>query len=53
MTRALATSLLSVALIALGVVILVETAVVDGRAGYLLGALLVVAGTLRLYLARR
>jgi len=51
--RARATAVLSLLLVAVGVAVLVETAVVGGGAGYLLGGLIVLAGTLRLYLSTR
>jgi drug/metabolite transporter (DMT)-like permease len=44
---------LSALLVVLGLVILVETVVVGGRLGYLLGALLALAGALRIYLVTR
>jgi hypothetical protein len=50
------TRALSGLLIVLGVTVIVRTAVAGGGVlalGYLLGILLVVAGTLRLYLSRR
>jgi hypothetical protein len=47
------TTLLSAVMIVLGVVLLIETAVVGGGIGYLLGALLVLAGVGRLYVSRR
>lgn len=47
------TLLLSGLLVALGVVLIVETALVDGQLGYLLGGLLVLAGALRIYLTVR
>jgi hypothetical protein len=48
--------ILSAVLIVLGLAILVRTAVAGGGVlalGYVLGVLLVLAGTLRLYLSRR
>jgi hypothetical protein len=51
--RAWTTRVISVALIALGVAVIVETAVLGGGIGYLLGGLLALAGALRLYLSRR
>jgi hypothetical protein len=50
---AAATLILSGALVALGVVLIVETALVEGRLGYLLGALFMLAGGLRIYLTTR
>jgi hypothetical protein len=48
------TTLFSLVILGLGVAILVRTlAAGAGEAGYLLGALFVVAGAGRLYLARR
>ena len=44
---------ISAVLVFLGVAILVETAMVGGGIGYLLGALFAAAGGLRLYLAAR
>jgi hypothetical protein len=52
-TRARATVVLSAVLVLLGVVLIVETAIVGGGFGYLLGALFVLAGGLRLYLSSR
>jgi fucose permease len=52
-TRARATVVLSAVLVLLGVVLVVETAIVGGVFGYLLGALFVLAGGLRLYLSSR
>jgi hypothetical protein len=49
----LATVVLSVLLLGLGVALIVETAVVGGLLGYLLGALFMLAGGLRLYLSSR
>lgn len=43
---------LSLLLVAIGVVLLVQTAIVDGSLGYLLGALFVLVGALRLRLMR-
>jgi hypothetical protein len=53
--RARSTSVLTLSalLVVLGVVVLVETAIVDGSLGYVLGGLLAVAGALRIYLVRR
>jgi hypothetical protein len=48
-----ATVVISAVLVVLGVVILVETALVGGGIGYLLGALFASAGALRLYLSAR
>ena len=48
-----ATIAISAVLVILGLVILVETAMVGGGIGYLLGALFASAGALRLYLAAR
>jgi hypothetical protein len=51
--RARATALFSAALIVLGLAVIVETAVVGGGIGYVLGVLLALAGGLRLYLSTR
>lgn len=51
--RAWLTSALSGLVVVLGVVLIVETALVGGGVGYLLGALLVLAGGLRIYLSGR
>jgi hypothetical protein len=48
-----ATIVISAVLVILGIAILVETAMVGGGIGYLLGALFASAGVLRLYLAAR
>ncbi len=48
--RARATLVLSALLIALGVAVIVETAVLGGGIGIVLGVLLVLAGVLRSYL---
>lgn len=54
MTRARTTIVLSALLVVLGVAILVETAVAGGgQIGYLLGALLVLAGIFRVILVRK
>jgi hypothetical protein len=47
------TTVLSVLMVVLGVALLVETALLGGGIGYLLGGLLVVAGAGRLYVSRR
>ena len=47
------TRVLSGVMIVLGLVLLVETAVVGGGLGYFLGALLVLAGVGRLYVSQR
>jgi hypothetical protein len=52
-TRAGATALLSGLLVVLGLVVLAETVLVGGGIGFLFGALLILAGALRLYLYRR
>jgi hypothetical protein len=44
---------LSVLMVVLGLVLLVETAVLGGGMGYAFGALLVLAGAGRLYVSRR
>ena len=44
---------LSILLVILGSALIVETAVVGGGVGYLLGVLLALAGGLRLYLSSR
>jgi hypothetical protein len=51
--RTRATIVLSVVLALLGVVLIVETALVGGGLGYLLGSLFVLGGGLRLYLSLR
>lgn len=51
--RTTSTLAFSALLVVLGVAILVETAIVGGSLGYLLGALLALAGALRIYLVRR
>jgi hypothetical protein len=51
--RTRATRILSFALVGIGVALIVETALLGGGIGYLLGALLALAGVLRLYLSRR
>ena len=51
--RTRATVFLSGALIALGLAVIVETALVGGGVGYVLGVLLALAGGLRLYLSTR
>lgn len=51
--RARITVALSVVLLLIGLALLVETAVLRGQFGYLVGALFVLAGALRLYLSRR
>ena len=51
--RPAATAGISLLLIAIGIVLVVRTAFLGGGAGYLLGALFVVAGTLRLYVSSR
>ncbi|MFN2468746.1 MAG: hypothetical protein ABR521_11530 [Gaiellaceae bacterium] len=53
MSRASATAVFSALLAAIGLVLLIETAVVGGTLGYLLGAVFLLAGALRLYLALR
>jgi hypothetical protein len=52
-TRARATNAFSLAMLVLGLVLVVETAVLGGGIGYLLGALFALAGGLRLYLSSR
>jgi hypothetical protein len=47
-----ATSALSALLVLLGLAVLVETALLGGGVGFLLGALLVLAGGLRIYGSR-
>ena len=49
--RVRATRIFSGALVLLGVVLIVETAVLGGGIGLLLGALFLLAGGLRLYLS--
>lgn len=51
--RARATAALSALIAALGIVLIVETALVGGVLGFLLGALFVFAGGLRLVLTTR
>jgi hypothetical protein len=51
--RSTSTLAFSALLVVLGVVILVETVIVGGSLGYLLGALLALAGALRIYLVTR
>lgn len=51
--RARATAALSALIAALGIVLIVETALVGGVLGFLLGALFVFAGGLRLVLTVR
>ncbi len=51
--RARASAIVSVAVVCLGLTLVVETAVVHGRAGYLLGAAIALAGAGRLYLSLR
>ncbi len=48
-----ATFVLSLAFVALGVSLLAVTAVRGGGAGYVFGALFIIAGTARIYLLRR
>jgi hypothetical protein len=50
-TRARATAVFSGLLLALGIALIVETALLGGGFGFLLGALFVLAGALRLYLS--
>jgi hypothetical protein len=50
-TRTRATIAFSVVLVALGVALIVETAVLEGGIGYVFGALFVLAGGGRLYLS--
>ena len=47
------TVVLSAVMVVLGVVLLVETAVIGGGIGYLFGGLLILAGAGRLYVSRR
>lgn len=51
--RARATVLFSALLLVLGIALIVETAVLGGGIGLLLGVLFVLAGGLRLYLSSR
>lgn len=51
--RARVTSVLSALLVVLGTVAIIETALIGGGAGYVLGAILMLAGGLRLYLSFR
>jgi hypothetical protein len=50
--RARATILISALLVALGVVLIVETALVGGGVGFFVGVLFLGAGVLRIVLAR-
>lgn len=50
--RKRATAAVSVLLVALGLAVLIETIVVGGELGFLLGALLLAAGVLRVWLLR-
>ena len=50
--RTWATAAISLLLAALGVAVLIETIVVGGELGFLLGALLLLAGVLRIWLLR-
>jgi hypothetical protein len=50
--RARATLAVSAVLVCIGVVLVVETALVGGAIGYLLGVLFVLAGAFRAYLTR-
>ena len=52
-TRAHATFFFSAVLLLLGLALIVETAVLGGGLGLLLGVLFVLAGGLRLYLSSR
>jgi hypothetical protein len=52
-SRVRVTRVLSGALVLLGLVLIVETAVLGGGIGLLLGALFLLAGGLRLYLSFR
>jgi hypothetical protein len=52
-SRVRVTRILSSALVVLGLVLIVETAVLGGGIGLLLGALFLLAGGLRLYLSFR
>ena len=47
------TQLFSALLVAVGVAVVVETALLGGGVGFVLGPLFILAGTLRLYLIRR
>jgi hypothetical protein len=51
--RVRATRIFSGALVVIGLVLVVETAVLGGGVGLLLGALFLLAGGLRLYLSLR
>jgi hypothetical protein len=51
--RSRATIVLSILLVLLGITLIVETAIVGGNVGYVLGVLLALAGGLRLYLSSR
>ena len=52
-TYARASLVLSALVVALGLTLIVETAVVGGKDGFLLGGLFVLAGLGRIYLSRR
>jgi uncharacterized membrane protein HdeD (DUF308 family) len=52
-TRNRVNLILSGVLVVLGVVVLVETAVVGGGLGYLIGVLMILAGGLRIFLETR
>jgi hypothetical protein len=47
------TAVLSGVLVLIGAAVFVETALVGGGVGFLLGALLVLVGSVRLYLSRK
>lgn len=53
MSRRVATAVVSLLIVTVGVTLIVETVIVDGKAGYLFGAALVFAGVARLYLTLR
>ncbi len=53
MSRSGVTQALSAILVVLGIAICVETAIEGGGIGFAMGALLILAGVLRIYLLRR
>ena len=53
MNRRRATMVLSALVVAVGVAVVVETAIVGGGAGYLVGGAILLAGLARLYVSTR